>query len=286
LIEEMIAKLMAEAEAEASQKAFCDAEMGKSKTALEIKTGKIDKYKARLDEATVARTKAQEEIAELETTMAAIDEEQTKATAIRGEEHEEFLKAQSDFKSAADACTQAIAVLKEYYQGASLLQMRLSSTSSGDNSEAGATIIAFLETAQADFSKLLAEVEAAEAKAVEDFETLSTDNKVSKASKQAEAKGKASEIKLLTSQIEDITEDNDSTQKELDAVTMYMDKLKPECETKVMSAGEKIAARKAEIEGLKDALSILEGEGASLIQTRHRSNFGYLRGGDVLVDTI
>jgi len=281
LIEEMIAKLMAEAQAEASQKAFCDEEMGKSKKALEIKTGKINKYQARLDEAQVTRSKAEEEIKELETAMAAIDDEQAEATKIRKQEHEEFLKAQKDFKSASDACTEAIAVLKEYYQGASLLQVRSSSETSGDNSEAGATIIAFLETAEADFSNLLAEVEAAEEKAQQDFETLSSDNKVSKASKSAEAKGKASQAKMLASQIEDLKDDRDSTQKELDAVTMYMEKLKPECESKVMSAGDKIASRKAEIEGLKDALSILEGEeGAAFVQTRHRSRSGYLRGVD------
>lgn len=281
LIEEMIAKLMAEAQAEASQKAFCDEEMGKSKKTMQLKNGKIEKYKARLDEAESAKAKATEEIAELEKAMGAIDAEQQEATAIRNKEHEEFLKAQSDFKGAADACTEAIAVLKEYYQGSSLLQVGLSSETSGDNSEAGATIISFLETAQADFSRLLAEVEAAETKAAEDFETLSTENKISKAAKQAEAKGKASQVKQLTSQIEDLGDDHDSTQKELDAVTMYIEKLKPECESKAMSAGEKIAAREAEIEGLKEALSTLEGAGkGAFIQSHRLPRLGYLRGGD------
>jgi len=281
LIEEMIAKLMAEAQAEASQKAFCDEEMGKSKKTMQLKNGKIEKYKARLDEAESAKAKATEEIAELEKAMGAIDAEQQEATAIRNKEHDEFIKAQSDFKGAADACTEAIAVLKEYYQGSSLLQVGLSSETSGDNSEAGATIISFLETAQADFSRLLAEVEAAETKAAEDFETLSTENKVSKAAKQAEAKGKASQVKQLTTQLEDLGDDHDSTQKELDAVTMYIEKLKPECESKAMSAGEKIAAREAEIEGLKEALSTLEGAGeGAFIQSHHLPRLGYLRGGD------
>lgn len=285
LIEEMIAKLMEEAQQEASQKAFCDEEMGKSKKAMELKSGKIDKYKARLDEAISAKTKAQEEIKELQEAMAAIDAEMKEATDIRNKEHEEFLKAQSDFKSAADACTDAIAVLKEYYQGSSLLQVRVSSETSGDNSAAGATIISFLETAQADYSQLLAEVEAAEDKAVKDFETLSSENKVSKAQKTAEAKGKNSQVKILTQQIEDLKVDTDSTQKELDAVTMYIEKLKPECETKAMSASEKIAAREAEIEGLKEALSTLEGAGGGALiqsfQTHRHPRLGYLRGGDL-----
>ena len=46
-------------------------------------------------------------------------------------------------------------------------------------------------------------------------------------------------------------------------VLAYLDKLKPECEVKVMSYEEKVARREAEIEGLKEALGILEGEDIS-----------------------
>ena len=40
----------------------------------------------------------------------------------------------------------------------------------------------------------------------------------------------------------------------------YLDKLKPQCESKAMSYEEKVARREAEIDGLKEALSILEGQ--------------------------
>merc|ERR1719314_14348 len=43
LIEDMIAKLLKEAEEEATQKAFCDAEMGKSKKSQDEKTMTLDK---------------------------------------------------------------------------------------------------------------------------------------------------------------------------------------------------------------------------------------------------
>jgi hypothetical protein len=59
-----------------------------------------------------------------------------------------------------------------------------------------------------------------------------------------------------------------SVSKELDAVLAYIDKLKPQCEEKAMSYEEKKAKREAEIEGLKEALSILEG-GLALVQKTH-----------------
>merc|ERR1719235_355374 len=51
LIEDMIAKLLKEAQEEATQKAFCDAEMGKSKTSQAEKTETLDKLGARIDKA-------------------------------------------------------------------------------------------------------------------------------------------------------------------------------------------------------------------------------------------
>merc|ERR1719486_1230315 len=94
-----------------------------------------------------------------------------------------------------------------------------------------------------------------------------SDSKASKAAKEAEVKASFSEIKSLTVTLEDNGEDKGMTQKELDAVLEYIDKLKPQCEEKVMSYAEKKARREAEIAGLKEALEILAG-GIALVQTQ------------------
>merc|ERR1711881_717093 len=85
----------------------------------------------------------------------------------------------------------------------------------------------------------------------------SDENKIAKATKLSNAKAKASEVKSLTVALENSGTDKDMVSKELDAVLSYLDKLKPQCETKVMSYAEKKARREAEIEGLKEALDIL-----------------------------
>merc|ERR1719420_2864473 len=280
LIEEMIAKLLAEQQAEANQKAFCDEEMGKSKKALEIKTAKLGKLTARIDEGESRKVQLLEEIKNLESELAEIDRSQAEATELRTKEHSEFLKAQADYQSSEDACAKAVEVLKEYYSGSALLQIKTSlrRTSLRDdqpefgsaNKDAGGSIIEFLEYAEEDFARLLAEVEGAEDKAAEAFEKLSTENKVSKATKTAEAKAKNSEVKSLTKTLTDNGEDKAGLEEELSAVNMYIEKLKPQCESKAMSAGEKIAAKKAEIEGLKEALSILEGKSVFLQVHHHQ----------------
>merc|ERR1719191_594154 len=89
---------------------------------------------------------------------------------------------------------------------------------------------------------------------------MTQENQVTKASKEAEIKGKQSEVRSLSTNLQNYNEDKASVGEELDAVLSYLDKLKPECEVKVMSYEEKVARREAEIDGLKEALGILEGQ--------------------------
>merc|ERR550514_167522 len=117
LIEDMIAKLLKEAEEEATQKAFCDAEMGKSKKSQDEKTMTLDKLQSRIDGATSTIAENTESIKTLEAEIAEIDKAQAEATAIRKKENEEYLVASKDFKDSAEAVAKAIEVLKNFYEG-------------------------------------------------------------------------------------------------------------------------------------------------------------------------
>merc|ERR1719172_309950 len=116
------------------------------------------------------------------------------------------------------------------------------------------------------------ETETAEESAAKEYADLAQDTKVSKAAKQAEAKGSLSEIKSLDVALKNHKEDLDMTQKELSAVMEYLEKLKPQCESKVMSYAEKKQRREAEISGLKEALSILD-EAPTFLQTQSKQQF-------------
>merc|ERR1719267_126302 len=274
LIEDMIAKLVKEAEEEATQKAFCDAEMGKSKASQEEKTMTLDKLSARIDGATSTIAENTEAIKTLEAEVAEIDKAQAEATKIRTTEHEDYLQASKDFKDSAEAVAKAIEVLKNFYEGSFIqLSARTSLKSKqpelgGAKSDIAHTIISVLEMSEEDFTTLLAETEATEDEAAKAYEALTKENKMSKVTKETEAKGKASEAKSLTVQLEHSKEDHASVSKELDAVNAYVDKLRPQCEEKAMSYEEKKAKREAEIAGLKEALEILAGDGLALVQTK------------------
>jgi hypothetical protein len=278
LINDMIEKLLKEAQEAATHEAFCQEEMGKTKKSREDKEMKLSKFTARVDEASSKLETLTEAIKTLEGEVAEIDKATAEATAIRTKEHESFSKVSKEYKDSATAVAQAIEVLQNFYSGAALIQLKSQtrmqskmrvksrSTDSGVNDGAAGVIIGVLETAQEDFTSLLAEAEAVESEAQSAYDKMATENKIAKATKSAEAKAKGSEVKSVTSSLEMSKEDQASTGKELDAVLAYLDKLKPECESKAMSYEEKKAARDAEIEGLKEALNILSGKGVALTQ--------------------
>merc|ERR1719158_2320922 len=274
LIEEMIAKLVNEANEEATQEAFCQEEMIKSNAAKEEKTMTSDSLSSRIAKAASTKALLQQKVKELESEIASLDSGIAEATKLRTAESASNEKSASDFKLAAAAVEKAIKVLKTYYDSAAFIQVSAKKQPDfgAPKSDASHAIISILEMSGEDFTKLLMETETAEAEAKSAYDQLALDTKVSKAAKSAEVKGALSEIKSLDVALKNQKEDLDMTQKELSAVMEYLEKLKPQCESKVMSYAEKKARREAEIEGLKEALSILEGD-AVLMQKTVQKHF-------------
>jgi len=263
LVEGMISKLTKAAAEEADQKSFCDEELSESRAKQADLNGKLDKNTARIEKAEAGKAKLQEEVSTLEAEVAEIDAGQAEATKIRQEENAEYLQASQDFKDSAAAVAKATEVLNNYYNSAAFVQVSQPDFG-GAKGDIGSTIVSILEVAESDFTQLLAEADAEESSAAGAYDKLSKDNAITKATKQGDSKGKLNEIKQLEVALGNYKENRATTSDELDAVLAYLDTLKPQCETKVMSYGEKKARRETEIAGLKEALTILSE--TSLIQ--------------------
>merc|ERR1719191_1316258 len=235
----------------------------------EEKSMKMDQVTARVDSAATKSAELQDKIKIVEKEVAAIDRDQAEATKLRGEEHAEYLKASTDYKDSADAVVAAIGVLKSYYDGGALLQVssrigaavhEKAKTALKMKTRDADTVIGMLEVAESDFTKLMSETETEETSAAESFAKLEKEAQITKASKEAEVKGMASEVKSLQVALTHHTDDQKAVSAELSAVMTYLDKLKPQCEEKAMSFEEKQARRQAEIEGLQDAMAIIDGK--------------------------
>jgi len=271
MIEDMIAKLLEEAAAEATQKAFCDKEIGESKKVKADKEGKLDKVNARLEKSQSATATLTEDVSKLSAEVAENDKAMSAATEVRQQEKSAFMVVEKDLSESQEACAAAMEVLREYYEGASLVQLGTKAHAKARSSEEvdaqgdGSGILGVLEVAESDFAKGLAEARTIEQQAQSEYDKLMQDGKMLKMTKEMEIKGKQSELKSLKVTMTDLSEDKTGLTGELDAVLAYLDKLKPQCEVKVPSYEERKAKREQEIEGLKNALDILAAP--SLMQT-------------------
>jgi hypothetical protein len=254
MIGEMIDRLMKEAAEESDAKAFCDTEQAKGKAKQAKLTESVDMSAVRIEKAVAETAKLEGHMKELQAEIAAIDASQKEATAMRQKENAAYVKARDEYQQSADAVANAISVLQTYYAQGSFVQQP---EFGGSKSDIGTTIIEMLEVAESDFAKLLAEANAEETTAKEEYEDLTQKNALSKTAKTEEMSGKKSTVKSLELNLLNYKEDHASTSKELDAVLDYLDKLKPQCETKVMSYEERVQKREQEIAGLKEALTIL-----------------------------
>jgi len=282
MIADMIEKLLKEAAEEAGQKAFCDKEMSETKKSKASLEAKVEDLTTRIDEAEAKMAKLKEEVADLQAQLAEMAKLKATMDKDRADQHEAYLAAKADLEMGLKGVQMALKVLRDYYaqkEEDSLLQrndegaafsafMQQPKAPGGHKKSSGAAsgVIGMLEVAESDFSKNLAETNAAEETAQEEYEKVSQDMEVTKATKEQDVKYKTKEGKSLEKYVSETSEDRSGMQTELDAVLEYYEKLKPQCISKPEPYEERKKRREAEIEGLKEALSILDGE-AVFLQT-------------------
>jgi len=272
LINDMIAKLESEAKSEATEKAYCDEELAKTAAKKGELDAEISKLTSKIDLAAAKSAGLKEDVKTLSAELATLAKEQASMDSIRAEEKAAFDTAKAELEAGVAGVQKALGVLKDYYQGggAAFVQgsfdafMQQPAAPQGHSAAGGAggSIIDILEVCESDFSKNLATEEVEEADAVAVYEKTTQENKLSVTMKSQDAKYKTKEFKGLDKSVSDLSGDRDTTSTELSAVMDYFGKLKGRCIAKPESYEERKARRTAEIEGLKEALTILENETA------------------------
>jgi predicted nucleic acid-binding Zn-ribbon protein len=263
----MIAKLEAEAEAEATEKAYCDEQMAKTEAKKEDLDSTIAKLTSKIDQSAAASAALKEEVVELEKELAALAKMQAEMDKIRAEQLADYTVAKEELTQGLEGVRKALTMLKDYYGSAAALVQQPAKPEGFVKAEgAGGSIIDILEVCESDFATNLAKEESEESDSVENYEKTTQENKISKATKEQDVKYKTQEAVALDKQISELTSDKETASTELAAVMEYYEKIKERCIAKPETYEERKARREAEIAGLKEALSILESEGAAFMQ--------------------
>lgn len=248
--------------------------MAKTETKKGELESESDGLNAKIDEDASGSTQLKEQVKNTQADLAALAELTANMDKVRQDTHAAYSKAKADLEQGLGGVRKAIQVLREYYVqddagASSLLQddQPAAPETHRKGEGAGAGIIGLLEVIESDFAKGLTEEEAEESAAADEYATTTQDNKIAKASKDQEVKMSTQQFKGLDKMVSEYSGDLDTVSTELSAVNEYHEKLKDRCIAKPEKYEDRKKRRDAEVKGLQEALSILEGETA-LMQRR------------------
>jgi len=276
IIRDLIEKLEADAESEASQKAFCDKEMGEQTSARDEAIGKVEEQTANIDEAESKIAKLTEEINDLSKEVAELRKGLFEATELRNKEKADNEQTIVEAEEGADAVKKAIEVLKKFYDNAFIqtgfvpagadrdgntVADLAPDTFSGEyngKQDSAKGIFGLLEVIQSDFERTLETTKKAEEDAVAAFEEYKTETEADIDEKNKSKKKKESERESTEADLTNFRDLLKEARTALADAREELAKLKPLCVDTGASWEERRARQKQEVEALKEALAILE----------------------------
>jgi len=299
---ELQAELKDDKEVHETLSCWCETNRKEKTAAIEMANAKIAQLEAAIGEAMAKLKELKEKrtstLAEVDADHAALSE----ASALRIKENKAFQAAETDLIEAIQASKQAITVLSKHHpelaqvrsvvgmlQAARVPQLMAKSGSlsagqlqalkaflqeaSGAQSflaipgfksyaPQSGQIFGILQQMQEDFEKSLAESQAAEKKAVEDYESL-------KAAKEEEIASGRKAIEQYDADIGDISEKHavalqelDDTEKQLALDEEFLKNLEEKCANSEAEYEQRVKDRMAEIEAVEDTIKILNSDEA------------------------
>jgi hypothetical protein len=261
LIQGLLESLEKAAQTEASHKAYCDKELGDTLEKKSDREADLSKLTTKIDSMSSKSVQLKAEVADLQKALAELAKAQATMTKVRQEEKSQFEANKPEMEQGLEGVKMALQILRDYYAKDDKAHEAADGGASG--------VIGLLEVVESDFAKGLAEMSVAETTSESEYDQETQVNKIQTTLKQQDVKYKTKEYKELDGAVADASSDRESVQTELSAILDYKSHLQEICVAKPESYGERRARREAEIAGLKEALSILEGESALLQRPGH-----------------
>merc|ERR1719468_307164 len=272
LIVDMISRLEAEADADATRKSYCDKELRESNEKKSDKTAEIKKQTTRIDRMAARSSALKDDVASLQSELARLAKAQSDMDTLRQKESAAYVANKAEMEKGLVGVKMALKVLTEYYA---------SEDKAHEASGAGHGIINLLEVVESDFSRDLAVLVSAEETAAAAYARETKDNDIEKATKNKDVEHKTRESANLDKEAGALAADRAGVEAELAAVSKYLAKVEEECIAKAETYAERKKRFEKEIAGLKQALDILETETAFVqrrVQRRHTAATMSLRG--------
>lgn len=253
MISDMLAKLQAEAAADASRFAICQKGIEDNEAETKEKEALFDQYDAQLDAATAEMNKVKMVISALAASAASAAEMEAQQSELRAKMHALYTQQKGDDTAGLAAVRQGITIIEDFYG---------SNTITNEANQEGATnIVALLQVIEQDLIKSLEILEATETKEEEDWDEAKQQYSIERAQNEKDTKAYQSTLVQIEQTVSEQQANKDTVLDRLKEIHLVLVGLRKDCvASPAVEYKEKVAKMQAEIDGLKRGLDILEGE--------------------------
>jgi len=265
MIFDMVSKLQKQAAEEAEAHGWCQGKLSSSKMELEDKAEQVADLQNQKDALDSKVAKTTETVAKLSAEINFLTQDRATATSTRATQKEENELKLKEASEGEAATANAISILKEFYAkgAASAAEDEGKETATdvygGQQAEAGG-VVDIMEVIEADFARVVAQTTEAESSQAADYKKLMNSSEVTVEVKKTE---KEHNSKVLGQAKKDLAAVGDQLSEMIEIQTSAQeqyDGFKKQCDGG-LSFEERMEARKAEIQSLKEALEVLQNSG-------------------------
>jgi len=277
IIKDLIAKLEADAESEATQKSFCDTNMAAALEDRDTANAQIEEAMATISKLSAEKASLEQDIEDLKKAIADNLKALNEATELRNAEKAENQATIETANEGKTAVELAISILKDFYDNAFIQTKKYvppnsdrSGNTVGDlapesfsgtyhgNGAQSKGILGLLDVILSDFERTIETTEDSEATAQASFDTFEADTKADNEDKESQIDTKEKRIADIEDELVETEEDKGDASTLKKNALAELKKLKPMCVEGEETYEQRVAKREKEIQGLKDAMTMLD----------------------------
>lgn len=270
MINGLLDKLKKEDSAADNQKAYCDKETKKTVEKLASLNTQGDKVNIKLSEKKARSETLKAEAGTLRGELAEIAKMSAKMNEVRAKERAAFEETKATLEEGLAGIRAGLKVIRDFYAGAaaapSFLQAPGRPKRRTKAATGGQSVIDLMELVESDFGRNLVQAKTDEEAKEADLKKMVQKNKLDTAVKEDGVKMKIQTAAALDQNVKELISDADAVKAELKAVQEYEASIKKACVKPAETYEERQAKRQAELAGLRQALTVLNGQTALLQQ--------------------
>merc|ERR1719482_2687115 len=249
-------------------KEWCEAELAATTAKKEHHEATVEDLTQKIADEKATIVEKKQAIQDTIDSIARADHNFEVATQIRADEKAKFEEELQNYKDALDALNQAIDILSKFYaskgkflqEGVAPRAIAPGVFDSAYQMKGGAGVIEMIATVRKEYEAGKADLEAAEAQAVIDYNNMKAEYQATRRDLVSQQDRLETELHTAEMNLSQFEEDKKANEDEIANAKVYLGQLGQSCDSLLKNYDKRVELRKEEKGAIKKAIDVLENE--------------------------